>query len=67
LESQFDVYSHLAHFKRALKTEEVAELLSVSKKTIFKLVQSGTLSAWRVGGQLRYNPTAVALYLRSVS
>jgi excisionase family DNA binding protein len=66
LESQFDVYSHLAQFKRALKTEEVAEILSVSKKTIFKLVQSGTLSAWRVGGQLRYNPVEVALYLRSV-
>jgi excisionase family DNA binding protein len=66
LESQFDVYSHLAQLKRALKTEEVAELLSVSKKTVFKLVQDQALPAWRVGGQLRYNPCSVAAYLRSV-
>jgi excisionase family DNA binding protein len=66
LESQFDVYSYLAQFRRALKTEEVSSVLGVSKKTVFKLVQAGALPAWRVGGQLRYNPTSVCEYLRSV-
>nr|WP_235961603.1 MULTISPECIES: helix-turn-helix domain-containing protein [Corynebacterium] len=44
---------------------EVAEIMRVSKMTVYRLVHSGELPAVRVGRSFRVNETAVSEYLES--
>ena len=48
----------------ALKAAELAELLSVSRITVFKMAQSGRIPSFRVGTCVRFDPRAVAKWLR---
>jgi excisionase family DNA binding protein len=48
-----------------LTVAEIARLLRVSKMTVYRLVQSGELSALRVGGQFRVPVVAVKAYVTS--
>jgi excisionase family DNA binding protein len=50
---------------RALTAEELAKLLSVSRVTIFKQAASGRIPCFRVGTCVRFDPRAVANWLRS--
>ncbi len=50
---------------RALTAEELAKLLSVSRVTIFKQAAAGKIPSFRVGACLRFDPRAVANWLRS--
>lgn len=50
---------------RALTAEELAKLLSVSKVTIFKQAAAGRIPSFRVGTCVRFDPRAVADWLRS--
>jgi len=50
-----------------LTPEQVAELLSVSRKTVYRFIRSGELIAARVGRQYRIPKTNVALFLASRS
>ena len=43
---------------------EVAEALSVSRRTVERLIQRGELRAYQVGGQKRIPPVAVEQMLR---
>lgn len=47
-----------------LTVAEVAEMMRVSKMTVYRLVHSGELPAVRVGRSLRVPERAVAEYLR---
>ena len=49
---------------RFLTVAEVAELMRVSKMTVYRLVHSGELSAVRVGRSFRVPEQAVQEYLR---
>ena len=49
---------------RFLTVAEVAELMRVSKMTVYRLVHSGDLSAVRVGRSFRVPEHAVHEYLR---
>jgi excisionase family DNA binding protein len=49
---------------RFLTVAEVAELMRVSKMTVYRLVHAGDLSAVRVGRSLRVPEHAVHTYLR---
>ena len=49
---------------RFLTVAEVAELMRVSKMTVYRLVLSGDLSAVRVGRSFRVPEHAVHSYLR---
>lgn len=49
---------------RFLTVAEVAELMRVSKMTVYRLVHSGDLSAVRVGRSFRVPEHAVHTYLR---
>lgn len=49
---------------RALTAEELARLLSVSKVTIFKQAAAGRIPSFRVGTCVRFDPKAVANWLR---
>ena len=50
---------------RALTAEELAKLLCVSKVTIFKQAAAGKIPSFRVGTCVRFDPRAVANWLRS--
>ena len=49
---------------RFLTVAEVAELMRVSKMTVYRLVHSGELTAVRVGRSFRVPEHAVHTYLR---
>ena len=49
---------------RFLTVAEVADLMRVSKMTVYRLVHSGDLSAVRVGRSFRVPEHAVHTYLR---
>ncbi|MBC3179602.1 MULTISPECIES: helix-turn-helix domain-containing protein [Corynebacterium] len=48
-----------------LTVAEVAEIMRVSKMTVYRLVHSGELPAVRVGRSFRVNENAVNEYLES--
>jgi excisionase family DNA binding protein len=50
--------------KTALTVLEVAEILSVSKRLVYQLVSIGEMPHFKVGGAVRFEPQALALWLR---
>lgn len=50
---------------RALTAKELAELLSVSKVTIFKHAAAGRIPSFRIGTCVRFDPRAIANWLRA--
>jgi excisionase family DNA binding protein len=54
-------------FGRALTAGELSELLNVSKVTVFKLAAAGRIPSFRVGTCVRFDPRAVANWLRCTS
>jgi excisionase family DNA binding protein len=54
----------IAGSRKALTAYELAELLSVSAISVFRLAKKGVLPAFRVGTSLRFCPAAIARWLR---
>jgi len=52
---------HVAH-EESYTTEELAQILKVSKLTIYDLIKKGELSAYRVGRQMRVDQRALDAY-----
>jgi excisionase family DNA binding protein len=50
----------------ALTTAQLAQLLAVSRITIFKLAKAGRIPAFRIGTCVRFDPRAVANWLRQM-
>ena len=50
--------------RHALRAGELAELLAVSKITVFKLARAGRIPSFRVGTCVRFDPRQVANWLR---
>jgi excisionase family DNA binding protein len=48
----------------ALTAEELARLLNVSRITIFKQAKAGRIPSFRIGTCVRFDPRAVANWLR---
>jgi excisionase family DNA binding protein len=46
-----------------LRPVDVAELLNVSRKTAYRLIERGELSAVRIGTSVRVRPEDLAAYL----
>ena len=46
-----------------LTAEQLATILNVSRATVTRLVQRGSIRAYRVGGMLRFDPAEVIRYL----
>lgn len=42
---------------------EIAVRLRVSRRTVYRLVANGALTATRIGGQWRVDPTSLETYL----
>jgi excisionase family DNA binding protein len=51
---------------RALTADELAEMLTVSRITIFKLAKTGRIPCFRIGTCVRFDPRAVAAWLRKM-
>ena len=49
---------------RALTVHEVAEFFSVSDMTIYRLATTGSIPSFRIGNSIRFDPKAVAGWLR---
>jgi excisionase family DNA binding protein len=49
---------------RALTANELAEMLAVSKITIFKHAKAGRIPSFRIGTCVRFDPRSVAQWLR---
>jgi excisionase family DNA binding protein len=50
---------------QALTAVELAEILGVSRITIFKQAKTGRIPSFRVGTCVRFDPAAVAKWLRT--
>jgi excisionase family DNA binding protein len=54
----------IERIERALTANELAEMLTVSKITIFKQAKAGRIPSFRVGSCVRFDPHSVARWLR---
>ena len=48
----------------ALTVSDVAELLNISERQVYKLVAEHRIPCFKIGGSIRFDPFAVALWLR---
>jgi len=51
---------------RALTADQLAEMLTVSRITVFKLAKAGRVPCFRIGTCVRFDPRAVATWLRKM-
>lgn len=72
--SKMDIDTSIGHsslavefekMNRALRASEVAKMLSTSKMTIYRLVERGTIPHFRIGYSIRFDPKAIADWLRN--
>jgi excisionase family DNA binding protein len=50
---------------RALTAEELATVLNVSPKLVYKKAKTGRLPSFRIGTCVRFDPHSIAAWLRS--
>jgi len=55
---------HIEQLGRALTADELAEILTVSRVTVFKQAKSGRIPCFRIGTCVRFDPRAIAAWLR---
>ncbi len=55
---------HIEAFPVALTAARLAELLSVSEMTIYRHAKQNRIPSFRVGGAVRFDPQAIATWLR---
>ena len=54
----------IARFRRRLIVEELAPMLSLSPKTLYKRAKAGTMLARLLGGAIRFDPYLTAKWLK---
>ncbi|PYX33192.1 MAG: hypothetical protein DMG77_00800 [Acidobacteria bacterium] len=64
---QPSLVDRIARIERALTAQDLAQMLSVSRITIFKQAKSGRIPSFRIGTCVRFDPKAVAQWLRTGS
>lgn len=50
--------------QRAMKPDELAALLQVSRLTIIRMAKKGIIPSFRIGGCVRFDPRLIALCLK---
>jgi excisionase family DNA binding protein len=58
------LHEHLERLRHAITAKDVAEILAISPITVYKLAKEGKLPSLRIGGAVRFDPRAVAQWLR---
>jgi excisionase family DNA binding protein len=59
-----DLASTIENRRKAMTVKEVADVLGVSDKQIYSLASRNLIPYFRVGGALRFDPFAIAAWLR---
>jgi len=59
-----DLADSLAKRATALTVSDVASLLNISARQVYKLAAEGRIPRFRVGGSVRFDPSAFASWLR---
>ena len=54
----------LEQVKHAMTAKELATVLSLSPKTVFKLAKAGRIPSFRVGTSVRFDPFTISRWLR---
>jgi PTS system nitrogen regulatory IIA component len=49
-----------------LSVKDVAEILTISKKTVYRMIKNETIPCFRVGGQWRFDRTEIASWLEDM-
>src|ERR1700682_1422673 len=62
-EGSTELASRVAAKPHAIKAQDVAQLLGVTRQHIYKLAAKGLLPCFRVGTAVRFDPAAVAAWL----
>jgi excisionase family DNA binding protein len=50
--------------RTAMTVADVAEILSISQRQVYKLIEDGKLPSFRLGGAIRFDPHLLANWLR---
>lgn len=50
--------------RRALVVTDIAELLSISERQVYKLVAAHRIPCFKIGGSIRFDPLAISVWLR---
>jgi excisionase family DNA binding protein len=50
--------------RTAMTVADVAEILTISQRQVYKLVEDGKLPSFRLGGAIRFDPHLLANWLR---
>jgi excisionase family DNA binding protein len=61
------IIERLASFDHAITVAELGELLNVGKTAIYDMVRRGSIPCIRIGYSVRFDPEAVATWLRARS
>jgi excisionase family DNA binding protein len=49
--------------EKLMNAKDVAAVLKLSRSTVYKLVNSGKLPTIRIGGALRFSPSAIEAWI----
>ena len=52
---------------RALRVNEIAAILSISERQVYKLSKERRIPSFRIGGSIRFDPSVIANWLRQKS
>jgi excisionase family DNA binding protein len=61
----FALADRIERFGHALNARQLATLLAVSTIVVYKLAKSNRIPSFRIGTCVRFDPRAVALWLRA--
>lgn len=50
--------------RHALVVTDIAELLSISERQVYKLVAAHRIPCFKIGGSIRFDPLAISVWLR---
>ena len=64
--SKLSLAEQIERIEGAMTADQLAKLLNVSKVLIFKRAKAGRIPSFRVGTCVRFDPRAVAKWLRSM-
>ena len=63
--SDLTLADQIERIGHALTADDLATILAVSRITIFKYAKAGRIPSFRIGTCVRFDPRAVARWLRS--
>ena len=59
-----DLADSLSHRATALTVSDVASLLNISERQVYKLAADGRIPSFKIGNSIRFDPAAFAAWLR---